>query len=105
MDQKELVSCISGKKIVQGNEIYLNLKQSHAFLDVCLLNKVVIVGIEGFIYNEPSLTPDLNLIADFSKNAPSDFSSWLKVSHDSARLFLSEAPPDNRLVFSFVIKS
>lgn len=105
MDEKEIIARISGTKVLHGEEIYLNRQQSIAFVEACNKNQLIILGIEGFFYEEPSLTPDLGLIADFSINHPPDWAEWQEKCYSSAKRFLAEAPKDDRLVFSFVTKA
>ena len=54
------------KSIKKGNSYYIHITSTNKFLEICLQNNLLVLGIEGIYCGEGYTKPDLNLIGDFT---------------------------------------
>ncbi len=92
-----------------GEEIYLALQTALEFVTTCQENDLAVLGIEGFLYSEGMIHPQLDMIADYSPelgdDLPRRWKDYRDLCNDSASSFLPGREPRDDLMFSFVIVS
>ncbi|MCZ8049795.1 MAG: hypothetical protein GPI90_20905 [Microcystis aeruginosa K13-05] len=106
LKEQQLFDLYSSYGFTQGGELYLPISHSLKFLQDCQQNELAIIGIEGFIYEEGEISPQLDLIADFSSISASDWQNYQNICNSAAKNFLLGVNiKDKSMVFNFVILS
>jgi hypothetical protein len=91
--------------IYDSHEIFFRSDAVLKFIDWCDENDISIIGIEGFEVKEHSITPRLDMIADFSESLGrnDDWNLLREKLNQSARNFFVDSDIHG-LVFNFVVR-
>ena len=89
--------------IQRGGELFVHVKQTLEFVDICQNENLVIIGIEGFKLDNYVTKPQLDIIADFSPNLPpKDWLMFKNQTNQAAKTFLLNFIQKKDLWFTFV---
>src|SRR5690606_17651262 len=84
--------------------ILIHLENCGRFVEACDANKVLILGIEGFRLSGGAITPDSDLIADFSDLCSMPWDAACVESVRSAGPYFESARNQGDLWFEFVLQ-
>ena len=102
---KESLEQLFPDVIYRSNSMYFRVETVPKFIDWCDESNIMIVGIEGFEFEDNVIKPRFDLIADFS-SATENIEHWdlsRKLLNQAARNFF-ETNHVKDLVFNFVLK-
>jgi hypothetical protein len=103
MDPEALIQqTLAGRTTCRGGTLYV---EREAALDVVRLSRthgIPILGFEGVIIEDATMTPRLDLIADFSELERRTTDEWADASARSAERVLSQWDPEPGLYITFV---
>ncbi len=105
MTEEELLRQYKTRGIIRGRELYLNLPDATNFISDCQANNLAVVGIEGFRESEGTITPDLNIIADYTDASPSDWDAFRNTCNSAAEQLIRSITTNGSLLINFVILS
>ena len=91
------------KTISSGKTTYIHKRDAVLFVNKCRENKVSILGLDGVYCDHGSITPDLDLIADFS-DARND-ADFVTKSCQLALNVITNFPDSDDLYIDFVLSS
>jgi hypothetical protein len=88
MTEAEIYNRFNGAWLYQGNEYFVAKESAAEFTELLFRERVRLFGIDGFILEESRTEPCLDVISDYSSQAPSQIdvlqflrSGMKKVSH------------------------
>lgn len=84
--------------------ILIHLENSGRFVDACRASKVLILGIEAFRLSDGAITPDSDLIADFSDLCSMPWDAACVESIRAAELYFESARNQGDLWFELVLQ-
>lgn len=91
--------------VTEGGEVYIPKISAAEFIELCEKNDLAVIGIEGLVYSDGNLIPQLDLIADYSSSHSSDWSSHKLACNSAARTFVHGSNSRENLYFAFVVMS
>ena len=74
MSDQQVAQKYLSRSVVDGPELYLRIPDAVEFIHYCQSKDLAVLGIEGFLFDCGTLTPRMDLIADYSTTRES--SSW-----------------------------
>lgn len=89
--EQQLEARFSDRSVLRGRERYFDLATAPTYVEACEQSDLAIIGIEGFEIENETLTPRMDLIADFSKLAT--LTTWPQLREQAtwaAKEFLSQ---------------
>jgi len=106
LSKDELLKEYQSQGIVSSSSLYLDLQTSFDFVNACSQNNLAVVGLEGFVYQDGKLLPQLDLIADCSLDVELlDWSEYREQCNAHALNILQALPVREGLVINFVVVS
>lgn len=106
LTEHELFAVFLGRAAhVAGNEMYFEPEVAIQFLAACEENNLAVIGIEGFIFDDPALMPQVDLIADYSASGEKSWRSFRDSCNRDAAHFLQQLPQRQNLVLSLTVLS
>lgn len=91
--------------IERGQHTHLvRFADAERFVSLCGEEGIVIVGIEGFVQVSGGITPQMDLIADFSSLSDLPCSDRCEQSVEAARSFLKAAEITEETLFVFELR-
>ena len=105
MRSQEIYDQHSEYGVTQGGELYLDPARALDFVTACNDNDLAIIGIEGFLYEQGTIVPQLDMIADFSSTKASNWQEYRTKCNRDAAAFLQRLTRSDNIVCSFVVVS
>jgi hypothetical protein len=104
LTEHELLSIYLGRAAhVVGSEMYFAPDVALEFLAACEENNLALIGIEAFVFQDPELMPQLDLIAGRSRPSAKTWRTFRDGCNQSARAFLEQLPARENLVLSLTV--
>ena len=91
--------------VVEGTEMFFEPDVARELLAACDENNLALAGIRGFLFQEPELTPQPDLVASDPGLEEKTWRAYRDLCNQSARYFLEHLPAREGLVFSLVIRA
>ncbi len=91
--------------LVRGDELYLNKENAVAFIRDCQKNELAVIGVEGFLYEDGKLFPQLDLIADYSATEAFSWESYKQTCNSDSEAFVNSIGLTDDVYLSLVVLS
>ncbi|MBE9137980.1 hypothetical protein IQ254_12390 [Nodosilinea sp. LEGE 07088] len=89
--------------ITHGKELYILSSYALKFVEDCTLQKVAVLGIEGFKHENQKIIPLMDEIADLSSISSADWEDFMSQCNSAAKKILEVFGEDSEKVFNFVL--
>ncbi len=97
-----------GRKFELGPDTFIHAKDALEFIQFCRERGLVVLGIEGFVRNEGSVTPQLDMSSRFrisESKWPKKVEAYAKASSRMIRSILDEREDTGDLYFVFSVRT
>jgi hypothetical protein len=105
LSEKEIYAKFQEVGISRGGELYLQPRHALDFIRACQENNIAVIGIEGFIYENGQLAPQLDMIADYSSGNETSWNDYKNTRNNSSEHFTRNLLNKKGLILSFVVLS
>jgi hypothetical protein len=103
--EQQLEARFADRSLYLGGERYFDLATAPTYVEACDESDLAIIGIEGFEIQNETVTPKMDLIADFSTLVTA--TTWLRLREQATRAakeFLSQIR-DRQIYVNFTLLS